>query len=86
MLEKLLLPEKHAISILIIDHDKVKDLFDRFEKSESSGEKEKLIAEALTELKIHAVIEEQIFYPAVRKQLGQDLMNEPTRSIMWHFC
>jgi Hemerythrin HHE cation binding domain len=76
MLEKLLLPEKHAISILIKDHDKVKELFDRFEKSESSGEKEKLIAEALTELKIHAVIEEAIFYPAVRKQLGRDLMNE----------
>jgi hypothetical protein len=58
---------KHAISILIKDHDKIKDLFDRFEKSESSGEKEKLIAEALTELKIHAPIEEEIFYPAVRK-------------------
>jgi hypothetical protein len=76
MLEKLLLPEKHAISILIKDHDKVKDLFDRFAKSESRGEKEKLIADALTELKIHAVIEEEIFYPAVRKQLGRDLMNE----------
>jgi hypothetical protein len=76
MLEKLLLPEEHAISILIKDHDKVKDLFDRFEESESSGEKEKLIAEALTELKIHAAIEEEIFYPAVRKQLGRDLMNE----------
>lgn len=28
MLEKLLLPEKHAIAILIKDHDKVKKLFD----------------------------------------------------------
>jgi hemerythrin superfamily protein len=70
MLEKLLLPEKHAIAILIKDHDNVKDLFDRFEKSESSGEKERLIGEALTELKIHAVVEEEIFYPAVRRQLG----------------
>jgi len=76
MLEKLLLPEKHAIAILIRDHDKVKDLFERFEKSESTNEKEKIIAEALTELKIHAVIEEEIFYPAVRKQVGRDLMNE----------
>ena len=76
MLEKLLLPEKHAIAILIKDHDNVKELFDRFEKSESSIEKEKLIAEALTELKIHALIEEDIFYPAVRRQLGRDLMNE----------
>jgi hemerythrin-like domain-containing protein len=76
MLEKLLLPEKHAIAILIRDHDKVKALFDSFEKAESSAEKEKIICEAVTELKIHAGIEENIFYPAVRKQVGKDLMNE----------
>lgn len=76
MLERLLLPEKHAISILMKDHDIVKELFDRFEKSESAAEKEKIIADALTELKIHAVIEEEMFYPAVRKHVGKDLMNE----------
>lgn len=76
MLEKLLLPERHAISILIKDHDRVKDLFDRFEKADTRAQKEKLIAEALTELKIHATIEEEIFYPAVRKQLEKDVMNE----------
>jgi hypothetical protein len=76
MFEKLLLPERHAIAILIKDHDRVKDLFARFEKSDSSGEKEKLIAEALLELKVHAAIEEEIFYPAVRKEVGSDLMNE----------
>jgi hypothetical protein len=76
MLEKLLLPENHAIAILMKDHDRVKDLFDRFEKSESASEKEKIISEALTELKIHAVVEEEIFYPAVRKHVGKDLMNE----------
>ncbi len=48
----------------------------RFEKSESSSQKGKVIAQALTELKIHAVIEEEIFYPAVRRQLERDLMNE----------
>ncbi len=58
------------------DHDVVKQLFDRFEKARSAREKEKIIAETLTELKIHAAIEEQIFYPAVRKQVGKDLMNE----------
>jgi hemerythrin-like domain-containing protein len=76
MLERLLLPKNHAIAILMKDHDAVKELFDRFEKSESSAQKEKIIAEALTELKIHAVIEEEIFYPAVRKHVGKDLMNE----------
>lgn len=76
MLERLLLPEKHAITILMKDHDNVKNLFDRFEKSESTAEKEKIIRQALNELKIHAAIEEEIFYPAVRKHVGKDLMNE----------
>ena len=29
-----------------------------------------------SELKIHAMIEEEIFYPAVRRQLSEDVMNE----------
>ena len=41
MLERLILPESHAISILLKDHDKVKDLFDQFEKAESAAEKER---------------------------------------------
>src|ERR1044072_4953948 len=76
MLERLLLPETHAIAILVKDHDRVKDLFARFEKEDSGTRKEKIIGEALTELKIHAAIEEEIFYPAVRKELGKDVMNE----------
>lgn len=76
MLERLLLPETHAIAILLKDHDRVKALFDEFEKAKSTKEKERIIAAALTELKVHAVVEEEIFYPAVRRHVGQDLMNE----------
>src|SRR5436190_21278011 len=71
-----LMPEKHAISILKKDHDTVKDLFEKFEKAESSTEKERIITKAVNELKIHAAIEEEIFYPTVRKHVGSDLMNE----------
>jgi hemerythrin-like domain-containing protein len=71
-----MMPEKHAISILKKDHETVKDLFDKFEKTDSAAEKEKIITKAVTELKIHAAIEEEIFYPAVRKQVGADTMNE----------
>ena len=71
-----MMSEKHAISILKKDHDTVKDLFDRFEKAESSAEKERIIERAVTELKMHAVVEEEIFYPTVRKHVGSDLMNE----------
>ena len=76
MLERLLLPEKHAIAILLKDHDTVKALFDRFEKAKSGNEKEHIIRDAVTELKIHAAIEEEIFYPTVRAHVGSDLMNE----------
>lgn len=76
MLERLTLPETHAIAILLKDHDKVKALFDQFEKADSAAGREKIIIEATTELKIHAVIEEEIFYPAVRQHVGKDLMNE----------
>jgi hypothetical protein len=76
MLERMLLPEHHAIAILLKDHDNVKELFDKFEKATSKAEKEKIIAAALAELKIHAVIEEEIFYPAVRAHVGKEIMNE----------
>ena len=71
-----MMPEKHAISILKKDHETVKELFEKFEKAESSSEKERIIGRAVTELKMHAVIEEEIFYPTVRKHVGTDIMNE----------
>jgi hypothetical protein len=71
-----MLPEKHAIAILKKDHDTVKELFEEFEKTNSTPQKEKIIAKAVEELKIHAVIEEEIFYPTVRRHVGKDLMNE----------
>ena len=76
MLERLTLPDTHAISIILKDHDTVKALFDQFEKAETGAKRDKIIAEALMELKIHAVIEEEIFYPAIRQHVGKDLMNE----------
>jgi len=65
-----------AITILKNDHQKVKDLFDRFENTENRHEKQKIAQQAIMELKIHAAIEEQIFYPAVRRGVDEDLMNE----------
>ena len=71
-----MLPAKHAIAILKTDHDTVKQLFDEFEKAEGSAAKEKIVAKAVMELKIHAAIEEEIFYPKVRAHVGGDIMNE----------
>jgi hypothetical protein len=65
-----------AVSILKRDHDTVKELFDDFEKAKQKSAKKKIVAKALTELKVHAALEEEIFYPAVRAALEHDLMNE----------
>ncbi len=72
----ILMSDKHAIVLLKKDHERVLKLFEDFKKSESKTEKESIIAQALEELKMHAVVEEEIFYPTVRKQVGAELMNE----------
>jgi hemerythrin superfamily protein len=65
-----------TFALLKKDHDTVKDLFDKFEKAEGRPAKKKIVTQALLELKVHATIEEEIFYPAVRKPVGKDVMNE----------
>jgi len=76
MFESLLRTEDSAISILKKDHDKVKDLFEKFEDAEGLREKKRIVGEAITELKLHAAVEEGIFYPAVREAVGKKLMTE----------
>ena len=71
-----MLPETHAIAILKKDHDTVKGLFEEFQKAEAPARRTKLVDQALTELKIHAILEEEIFYPTVRAHVGRDIMNE----------
>jgi len=68
--------DTNAISLLKNDHKTVKGLFEKFEAAEESSEKENIIAEAIEELKVHATVEEEIFYPAIREEVGDDLMNE----------
>lgn len=67
-----------AIELLKTDHKKVKALFDKFEDSEDAKEKYQLAKQAIEELKIHAVVEEEIFYPAVREAIEdeENIMNE----------
>jgi hemerythrin superfamily protein len=65
-----------AIDLLKNDHDSIKELFDRFKKAKDRRSKAKIARQALNELKIHAELEEEIFYLAVRQQVGKDVMNE----------
>lgn len=61
-----------AVALLTSDHDKVKSLFREFEKCDAShqGLKHDLAQQICMDLTIHATIEEEIFYPAVRAATG----------------
>jgi hypothetical protein len=65
-----------AIALLKADHRKVEQLFASFEEASGASRKEKLAREICTELKIHTMIEEEIFYPAFEGKIEQDLLDE----------
>src|SRR5262245_41981193 len=59
------MPEKlDAIALLKADHRKVEELFEKFEKTKGAKAKTALVEEICTELMVHTMIEEEIFYPA----------------------
>ncbi len=60
---------KDAIALLREDHKKVSALFDEFEKARSASVKKRLVQTICQELTVHAQIEEEIFYPAVKAAL-----------------
>ncbi|SCY55019.1 hemerythrin domain-containing protein [Nitrosospira sp. Nsp13] len=72
--------KNNAIKLLTEDHNKVKKLFKEFEKLSKKNDeegKEELATQICKELTVHAQLEEEIFYPAVREAIDDDeLMNE----------
>jgi hypothetical protein len=59
----------NALAVLKADHQKVKDLFERFEKAKDSRGRRAAAEEAIAELKVHSAVEEEVFYPAVREEV-----------------
>ena len=59
----------NAFELLKKDHKKVSDLFSKLEETTERGVKtrEELFAQLKQELDVHARIEEQIFYPAIKE-------------------
>jgi hemerythrin-like domain-containing protein len=71
--------QKDACDLLDADHKAVKKMFNDFEKlTEARGntrEKKRMLADQICqELTVHAQIEEEIFYPAIRKAIKDELM------------
>src|SRR5690606_21499366 len=68
-----------AIKLLRADHRLVNGLFEEYENTTSVKKKRELVAQICTELTVHAQIEEEIFYPAVKQALkDKELIPEAT--------
>ncbi|MDB5903671.1 MAG: hemerythrin protein [Betaproteobacteria bacterium] len=75
---------RDAIDLLMDDHKRVDKLFGDFENVDRDDPDavQELVEIACMELQIHSILEEEIFYPAVRAETadgdrdGQDLLNE----------
>ena len=66
-----------AIALLKEDHRKVEDLFEKFEKARDAERKQALALQICSELVIHTMVEEEIFYPACKDQIeDEDLLEE----------
>jgi hemerythrin superfamily protein len=65
-----------AVALLKEDHRTVEGLFEQFEKASGDGRKEKLAKQICLELTVHAMIEEEIFYPACEGEVEDDLLKE----------
>lgn len=68
--------EMDAIAMLKADHRKVEEIFAAFEKATSKSRKQVLAEQACLELKVHTVLEEEIFYPACKGEIEEDLLKE----------
>jgi hemerythrin superfamily protein len=61
-----------ATTMIRMDHSHVLALFHRFKADSSVGKKRALVANACLALEVHAQLEEEIFYPALREVLAGD--------------
>lgn len=64
------------IAMLTADHRHAEELFGAFEKAASLQEKQRLADQVCTELVIHTMLEEEIFYPACQGRVDRRLLDE----------
>jgi hypothetical protein len=65
-----------AIALLKADHRTVEDLFEKYEKARGADRKQAIARQICVELKVHTLIEEEIFYPAFRGKIEDDTLDE----------
>lgn len=65
-----------AVALLKADHRKAEELFASFESARGAERKQRLVQQICTELTVHTMIEEEIFYPACKGAVEEDLLSE----------
>jgi hemerythrin superfamily protein len=65
-----------AVALLKADHRKVEGLFKKFESAISDSKKKALANQICLELTVHTKIEEDVFYPACKGEIDDDLWHE----------
>ncbi len=65
-----------AIAMLKADHRTVEDLFEKFEGANAASRRKTIARQICVELKIHTLLEEEIFYPAFRGKIEDDTLDE----------
>ncbi|MDB5802065.1 MAG: hemerythrin protein [Rhodocyclales bacterium] len=75
---KIPVAQRAALALLLDDHREVKKLFGEFEKSKDDAAKFSISEKTCQMLSVHAQIEEEIFYPALRGVSDKidDMLNE----------
>jgi hemerythrin-like domain-containing protein len=68
--------EPDAIAMLKQDHREAEDLFEQFKKARTEKRKAEIVAKVCEALKLHMRLEEEIFYPAARGEVEDDLLDE----------
>ena len=70
---------QEATALLRADHKMVSGLFAAYEKARTASRKQQIVSEICNELSVHAQVEEEIFYPAVKAALkDKELVPEAT--------
>jgi hypothetical protein len=65
-----------AVTLLKSDHRTVEELFERFESTNGKATKAKIAQQVCMELTVHATIEEEIFYPAIKDNVDEEIHHE----------
>jgi hypothetical protein len=67
----------NAVDLLKADHARMRALFRQYEAAGEQHQKQReLVDQLFTELEVHATLEEELFYPAVRRQMDSETLEE----------